>query len=282
MNEQYIISHITANDLPMLFDWAKKAGWNPGLHDLSCFYETDPQGLFIGKLNDQVIAMGSAIIYDDNYAFCGLYIVDPSYRGQGYGLALTKARLNYIGARNAGLDGVIPMLSKYSRLGYKVAHKNIRYKGINLATKQLLHSKIYPLVEANFDQLRDYDRRHFPAYRDKFLKCWMRQPGSQNLTYLESNLIKGYGMIRPSVDGFRIGPLIADNSDIANHLFLHLAHYAKGAAVYMDIPSCNIDAHKLINDCQLSPVFETARMYLKNPPNILMKHVYAIASLELG
>ena len=55
-------------------------------------------------------------------------MVDPAYRGEGYGLALTKARLTYVGARNAGIDGVPDMLDKYERLGYKIAHYNARYE----------------------------------------------------------------------------------------------------------------------------------------------------------
>ena len=282
MEQQYTISQITINDLPILFEWAKKAGWNPGLNDISCFYKANPQGFFIGKLNDQIIAIGSAIIYDEKYAFCGFYIVDPSHRGKGFGLALTKARLDYIGTRNAGLDGVVPMLPKYARLGYKIAHQNTRYKGINLSPNLEHHPAIHPMSAINFGQLREYDRLHFPAHRDSFLRCWIHQPGSKTIAYLENNQIKGYGMIRPSVDGFRIGPLFADNSDIANQLFINLAHHARGAPVYLDIPACNQDAIKLISDYQLTPVFETARMYLQDPPNIIMEHVYAITSLELG
>ena len=36
-----------------------------------------------------------SVAYDDNFAFCGLYIVAPGYRCKGYGLELTRHRLNY-------------------------------------------------------------------------------------------------------------------------------------------------------------------------------------------
>lgn len=52
-------------------DWAAKEGWNPGLEDAACFYQTDPNG----KLNGKIIAVGSAVIYDDFFVFCGFYIV---------------------------------------------------------------------------------------------------------------------------------------------------------------------------------------------------------------
>ncbi len=31
---------------------AAKEGWNPGLHDAECFYRTDPDGFFIGLLDE--------------------------------------------------------------------------------------------------------------------------------------------------------------------------------------------------------------------------------------
>ena len=110
-----------------MIDWAGMEGWNPGLGDAACFYAIDPNGFFMGVLDGRPIARVSMPIYDDNFAFCGLYIVDPAYRGRGYGLALTKASLDYIGDRNAGLDGVEAMAEKYARLGYRRAHRSIRH-----------------------------------------------------------------------------------------------------------------------------------------------------------
>ena len=281
-SKQYIVSRMSKDELNTMTDWARREGWNPGVHDADSFYQADPNGFFVGKLDGKIIAMGSAIVYDEQYAFCGFYMVDPACRGMGYGLALTNERLDYIGARNAGLDGVVNMLDKYARLGYKLAHYNVRYHGQNLYPLFPKSSAIIPLSQIDFKQLAAYDRKYFPAPRDAFLSFWINQAGAKSLGYLEHNKLQGYGVIRPCVQGFKIGPLFAENHLIANQLFAQLVEHASGASIYMDVPESNPYAVKLIDNYHLEKVFKTGRMYLKEPPEINMTHVYGITSLELG
>lgn len=282
MNSHYTVEHMSRDDIAMAIEWARNEGWNPGLNDANCFYLTDPRGFFKGTLDGKIIAMGSAVIYDDHFAFCGLYMVANAYRGQGFGLALTKARLNYIGERNAGLDGVVSMLSKYERLGYKIAYNNARYGGTLLLDTVKENPAIVPLTESHTIQLNYYDRRHFPASRPDFLNCWIKQPGGKSLAYSKGGQILGYGVIRPCYQGFKIGPLFADNPEIADELFKHLVHHAKGTQIYLDIPECNTNALALVQRYQLEKVFETARMYLKGCPDVAIDGIYAITSFELG
>ena len=93
---QYQIKQINQSQMPVIIEWANAEGWNTGFHDGECFYQADPNGFWIGKLGDEIICCGSAVCYDDAYAFCGLYIVAPQFRGMGYGIKLTQARLQYI------------------------------------------------------------------------------------------------------------------------------------------------------------------------------------------
>ncbi len=282
MNDNYVITQMSRDELSTAIAWAEREGWNPGLHDIDCFYHTDPQGFFAGKLDGKIIAVGSAVIYDEQFAFCGFYMVDAAYRGQGFGLALTKARLKYIGERNAGLDGVIPMVEKYARLGYRIAYNNARYCGATKSNNTLKNKAIIPLAQINFEQLVTYDRRYFPARRESFLTCWINQVGGKSLGYCRHGELLGYGVIRPCKQGFKMGPLFAENVQIADELFMQLAHHAKGQPVSLDIPECNPFARDLVKRHQLEKVFETARMYLKKAPAVEMDHIYGITSFELG
>lgn len=282
MNKQYVISRMTKEEISIAIDWAKREGWNPGLHDAECFYQADAQGFFAGKLDGKLIAMGAAVVYDDHFAFCGLYIVDANYREHGYGLDLTKARLAYVGSRNAGIDGVMEMVPKYKLLGYKTAYKNARYHGINLVMDVPNNPGIVPLSEVPFSQLSAYDRLHFPAAREAFLRCWIKPAGGKSLAYMVHDQLVGYGVIRPCYEGFKIGPLFADTPKIANELFMNLANHAHGKSVYLDIPECNKEAEALVNRHQLKKILETARMYLKAPPAIRLNSIYGVTTFELG
>ena len=280
MQNAYTVSRMTRDEISLAIDWAAKLGWNPGLHDAECFYQADPHGFFAGRINNKIVAMGSAVIYDDTFAFCGLYMVDEHYRDQGYGLALTKERLAYIGNRNAGLDGVTDMLDKYARLGYKVAHHNARYGTKELSLIEPKDNQIIPLSKINFNDLLTYDRKHFPAVRASFLRCWIRH--GDGVGYVQEGILRGYGVIRPCREGFKIGPLFADTPQIADSLFLHLASKANGQQFYLDIPENNPHARELINRYQLNKVFETSRMYLKAMPELPMDQIYGITTYELG
>lgn len=283
MSTAYTITRMTKAELALASKWAANEGWNPGLNDIDCFYITDPQGFFIGKLDGNPIAVGSAVCYDKSFAFCGFYIVAPKYRHSGYGLALTNARLAYVDKRNAGLDGVVSMLDRYERLGYKTAHFNARYQSPNRFYPAVpFYENIVPLASVPLPLLLDYDRSHFPAPRKAFLQCWIAQPNSKSLGMMHDGKLVGYGVIRPCQQGFKIAPLFANTPDIANMLFLHLANYAKGEPVYIDMPLNNPSAITLVTQYKFAKVFETARMYLKGIPDMLHAQIYGITSFELG
>lgn len=39
---------------------------------------------------------------------------------------------------------------------------------------------------------------------------------------MENDQIEGYGVLRASANGYRIGPLFANSFDVAEHIFSHL------------------------------------------------------------
>ncbi len=154
------------------------------------FYQGDPNGFFIGELDGAAVAVGSAVIYDDQYAFCGLYIVSPEHRGKGYGLALTEARLAYCGDRNIGIDGVLENVDIYARIGYRKYYQNARYQFAAVdASKR--HRCIRSIDEVAADVLNRYDRRCFPAARETFLNVWIHQEDALSLASLSNAALPG-------------------------------------------------------------------------------------------
>lgn len=281
-NPHYKITRIRKAEMPLVMEWAKREGWNPGLNDANCFYRADPHGFFAGRMGEKIIAMGSAVVYDEDFAFYGLYIVDAPYRRQGYGLPLMMECLAYAKERNVGLDGVISMLTSYTKLGYQVAYNNSRWCGNCFPELRAVNPHIAPLSLTDFAVISDYDRLHFPARRDAFLKCWINQPGAISLGYVAEGRLQGYGVIRPCFEGFKIGPLFADTPEIANALFLHLTVSAKGQQVTLDLPETNAHALAMAKRYQMEKVFATARMYLKDVPDVRMDGIYGITTFELG
>jgi len=59
------------DELSIAIDWAASEGWNPGLHDAESFYETDPNGFFIGEIKRKPISTLSAVKYGKTFGFMG-------------------------------------------------------------------------------------------------------------------------------------------------------------------------------------------------------------------
>lgn len=278
---QFRVEHMPRRELDLAIEAAALEGWNPGLRDAECFWAADPSGFFMGVLDGRVVGRASAVAYDDRFAFCGLYIVDPEFRGRGYGLAITRARLDYIGDRNAGLDGVLSMVDRYARLGYRTAHRSIRHAIIPRDPAEPA-AGVVDASSVPFEALVDYDARHFPARRPAFLAHWIAQPGTAALAFVEGGAIGGFGVIRPCRSGHRIGPLFAEDARIADALFAALCDRGRGGPVYLDIPEPNREGLALAARCGMAPEFACDRMYLRGDPGLPLGKIYGITAFETG
>lgn len=282
MTKQYIIRRMQAEELELAIAWAAEEGWNPGLYDAQCFYPTDPNGFFMGVLDNEPISMGSAVCYNDHFAFCGLYIVKKEYRHQGYGMQLTQERLRYVSDRMTGLDGVVDMVDEYAKIGYRRAHLSTRYQITVPKLTQSNHHAIKPLTQVSFSELLTYDHQLFPAPREEFLKHWIAQPECVAVGYYDSNQLQGYAVMRRCQTGYKVGPLFSDGPDIAERLLNYLLCQVLGEQVCLDIPEPNQAAIALAEHYQMQPGFQCIRMYRNGFPDIDLSRVFAITSFELG
>ncbi len=282
MNE-YKIRSMTKDELSIAIDWAAQEGWNPGVDDLESFYSADPNGFLIGLLDGQPVATISAVKYGKSFGFMGFYIVAPAYRGQGYGLKIWNAGLDYLAGRNIGLDGVVEQQDNYRKSGFKLAYRNIRYEGIGDGGKPADCPELVPLSELPMDAILAYDQPFFPDDRMAFLNAWLRQKDSTALGYLEDGKLAGYGVLRACRSGYKIGPLFADRSSIAKTLLAALkSKVSRGAPFYLDPPEVNPAAVALAEDNGMRVVFETARMYSGSMPELPLDRTYGVTSFELG
>ncbi|CAA0105382.1 Uncharacterised protein [BD1-7 clade bacterium] len=290
----YQVRQMGQQEAQFFKEWAAREGWNPGLNDIDCFFPQDPNGFFAGFVNGAMVTTGSAIIYNDNFAFFGFLICHPDYRGEGYGLAITKERLTYVGDRCTGLDGVVDMQQKYRRNGFEIAFNNIRFEGM-APTKTTVdgNHRILDARQASASCLADYDAAHFPARRQAFLQRWIRQPGTTALIACDNassdatvitdpKHIKGLIVCRPCMTGYKIGPLFSDDFDTANQLLSSVLCRISGQLFYLDITDDNADAHKLVDRWQMQKIFETARMYRNGKPQLPLDRIFGITTFELG
>lgn len=278
--DDLIIRKMSRDEVSSLaIEWAAAEGWNPGLYDMDAFYSTDPDGFTLGEINGMPVGCISVVKYKEDFCFLGFYIVKPEFRGKGYGVKIWNEAIKDLKEKNIGLDGVVAQQENYRKSGFKFEYSNIRYEGTG---QHYNVNDIIGLNEIPFDKLKLYDRKFFPAERDEFLRRWINQPEGKGCAMLANNELCGYGFIRKCRAGYKIGPLFAENFEIAEQLFVILQNEAAGEKFYLDIPEVNGDALKLVKKYDMKKVFETARMYTKKAPSLPLGKIFGVTSFELG
>jgi GNAT superfamily N-acetyltransferase len=278
-SESLHVRTMSRGDLDLAIDWAADEGWNPGLNDADCFFNTDPEGFAIAELDGRPVGSVSVVVYDDAFGFLGFYMVVPQHRRKGIGKTLWLRALHALGDRNVGLDGMVGMQGVYTNAGFSFAHKNARYEGIGGGE---IRGDLSSISDVPFEALLDYDARHFPARRETFLRKWIAQPNAHAYAALENGNLVGYGLMRPCRRGHRVGPLFADSPEIAGVLFDTLATHAPGAPVAIDVPEPNSAAIELAQGRGMKKSFETVRMYSRETPDLPLGHIFGLTSFELG
>jgi ribosomal protein S18 acetylase RimI-like enzyme len=279
--EDFQVRTMRREELSFAIDLAAREGWNPGLHDGECFFAADPNGFLIGELAGEPVGCISAVSYAGCYGFVGLYIVRPEFRGQGYGLRLWQAGMSRLRGHNIGLDGVVAQQGNYARSGFRFAYRSVRYRA--LAEPVAVHASIMPAAAVAFEAIRDFDRQIFPEPRDGFLRAWLAQSKAGAYVAREGGRLTGYTVIRRCREGWKIGPLAADDALIARRLYdAAAAHAGAGEAILIDVPEPNFGSASFLSAPGVLPVFETARMYTGAEPAIILPKMFGVTTLELG
>jgi GNAT superfamily N-acetyltransferase len=269
------------DEIAIAVDWAATEGWNPGLADAACFGAEDPQGFFIGELDGEAAATVSCVNYGANFAFLGFYIVRRDLRGRGLGLRIWDAAVAHAHKRVIGLDGVAVQQENYRKSGFELAYANIRYGG-TVAAMDAPRSGVIALSEIPLAMVEASDATVFPAPRPAFLRAWIGAPGHVGRALMRSGELAAWGVIRPCRQGWKIGPLVADDRSAAETVLSALLAGIGGGEVFLDVPGINRDAIALAQCLGLAPVFETARMYTGRVPPLRPERVFGVTTFELG
>ena len=279
-------------------------GWRPGALDHVSFFAADERGFFVGELDGRPISCLAIVRYADNYAFLGNYMVDEPYQGKGYGLQTWKTAMTMANIHegcNQGGDGVEEKELMYRNLGCKPAWYDQRFDFVasqastNLSGISLPPAvKIQPVCQVEFQDLLDYDTSIHVFPRRSFLEKWVFAPNCRAYAATNDNgEIVGYVVVRTTIkqeEGWRIGPVFADNSLIARNLYR--AVFDKVAAedpsgiVAVDVPYGDIvnpEALQIVKELSGTPSFKCVRLYTKGiPSGIPLKKIFGLTTIEIG
>jgi GNAT superfamily N-acetyltransferase len=276
------ILRMSRAELILSMDWARQEGWNPGRQDADIFHPIDVRGHFMAWMGDEPVASISGLRYGVSYGFIGLHIVPPHLRGQGLGQAVWNAALEHLRGCVVGLDGPTTPQPHYRRSGFDLAWHSRRYQAMGRAPRPR-DPHIVKLTAIPFAALASYDRAFHPEPRPVFLQAWIQQRHGMALGWWQERRLRGYGVVRASANGHRIGPLCADTPAIADALLDGLLGCVMPRdPVYLDVPEPNREALALAARHGMAPGVLTARMYRGPAPRIDLARQYALTALEVG
>ena len=179
-----------------------------------------------------------------------------------------------------GLDGVLEQQTSYERRGFVLAHRNVRWRTVGGGARP---AGVVELSSVPFEQLLGFDSAVFGSERERFLRTWIDRPAGHALACVRGEELAGYGVLRRCRGGTKIGPLFADEQDVAEALLTGLlASAGPRTEVFIDMPAANHRAAELRASHPMESSFETARMYMNGRPPEDVQKVFGVTTLEFG
>ena len=303
-SERFVVKRLTSPEevRDVMCERVAAGGWRPGALDHEAFFAADETGFFAGELDGKTISCMSVVKHAKNFAFLGNYIVDEPYRGSGYGLKTWKGAMSSIDDDyNVGGDAVIEKVPIYRRIGLEPKWSEQRFDLVALQAASAFSGsqlsqqiKIEPVSKIIFTALIKYDTSLHAFPRNSFLEKWVFAPNCHASVAIDKQeRIVGYSVIRSTLreeDGWRIGPLFADDALIARSLYqdvcTKVAMKDPKAVIAVDVPYgdfFNPDTLKIVNELSGKPSFKCMRIYKKGVPSwMLLQKVFGITSIEIG
>ncbi|GHF44203.1 GNAT family N-acetyltransferase [Seohaeicola zhoushanensis] len=269
----------TAEEVALMLDWAAAEGWNPGLDDAAAFHAADPEGFFMAEADGEAVAAISVVNHAKDFAFLGLYLCRPDFRGKGIGYALWKHALDHAGDRTVGLDGVAAQQANYARSGFVLTGATRRFEG---SLDGAAHGHITPATGEDLDTLAQLDAAANGVDRPRFAAAWFaKAPDRETVVLRGLARIEGFATLRRCREGVKIGPVVADSAEDALALIRAGLGAVPAERVIIDLPAANAKLAAQLANLGFAVTFETARMY-RGPAPVPGPSLQAIATMELG
>jgi GNAT superfamily N-acetyltransferase len=282
------IRPMSRDELDVVLDWADAEGWNPGLSDADVFWRIDRAGLWAIDVDGILVGSGATIAHGTDHVVIGLVHVRPEHRRQGIATRtfpwLVDGALSRMPpGTTVSLDVPDHLHDLAERFGFHPVRRIARMVGRAIETRRGAHSgELRALASVPVDAVVDYDAAHVGALRRDLLETWIHPVGGFSLGVYEGQRLRGMAVMRPARRGYRIGPLFADDPDIAEELMGALSRMVLGHTISLDVPTDNPQALALAARHGLAETSSVVHLELGDVRPAPEGSVYAITSIEIG
>ncbi len=159
---------MTIDDIPEAMRLKDIAGWNQTAPDWQRFLSATLDGCFVAEHEGRVIGTTTTIIYEGRFAWIGMVLVEPQFRGLGIGTALLERAISYLDAQGVPcmkLDATPQGRVLYEKLGFVPEYENERW-----ILQREPDETIIPHVPVRIEDVLELDREVFGADRSRLLR----------------------------------------------------------------------------------------------------------------
>lgn len=207
---------------------SRQAGWPHRKEDWAMVLSISKG--FVAVENGRVVGTAMASLLGDRCATVNMVIVDEAMRGRGVGRQLMQAALAAAENRECRLTATSDGLPLYEKMGFVACGQVLQYQGVPLATDKPAGVAWADRVEPA--ELAVIDAQAFGADRGNlFVELAER---ARFALVQEQGVTKGFAALRAFGRGEVIGPVVAENVEIAKDLIAFVISERAGEFLRLD------------------------------------------------
>ena len=282
MAKQLRLRGMEPSDIPHCMRLKDISGWNQTSEDWLQFLKASPEGCFVAETaQGRVVGSATTIVYENRFAWIGMVLVDPEFRGQGIGTQLLVNARDHLDAKQVPctkLDATPQGKPLYQKLGFHEEYEIERFMLVRHGATATV-----PVQLKSPHEVLDFDRHVFGADRSSILLYFAEQSPEFVLVEKGDGGWGGYCFGRKGSKADQLGPWVAQDRISAQRLLEAFLSRSSRELVFVDLVKANRWAESLLTDRGFCFSRALTRMYYGrnlNPgqPDLLC----AIAGPEFG
>lgn len=280
--ESIRIRRLQKTDIPFALEQTAREGWDTTAPFIEMLLAHDPESAFLATIHEQPAGMITATRYVES-AWIGNLIVPPEFRKGSIGSQLMNHVIQGLekqGAVTLRLEADPLGINIYRRFGFIDEFDSPRFRitDYNFTSP----SSVETLAEHDLADIVELDRRSFGDERSRILNLLFRDRAAA-FKLNRAGRIAGYLFVQHSAAGFRLGPWIAEDAEIAHDLLRAALSFTRPTPVIVAIPGANPDGIKVLETCGFQQTPSSLRM--RRGPEAaagLPQNVYGLAGGAIG
>ncbi len=231
-HQGFTIRPMTEADLPQAHQLSVEVGWPHRPDDWRLIF-----GLGEGFVACDEIgrALGSAMWwpFGDRFATVGMVIISPRLQAQGAGRRLMDTIFERVGNRDLRLNSTAAGYRLYRSLDFEPIGRIFQHQGRAIVPIDEVAGRAHvrPLRESDHRRITELDRAAYGADRSRVIAALLAR--SSGVVYERAGEIVGFALARPFGRGTVIGPIVAEDDEMA--IALVTPHVEEHAGTFLRV-----------------------------------------------